>query len=63
MPISGATDDDLTSTSQEQRELDKKSEFVREPLKASVATQAARKLARLGGTIPDAEAVPRRRFR
>ena len=37
-------------------------ELVREALKAFIRREAARHLAELGGTMPDAEAPPRRRW-
>jgi Arc/MetJ family transcription regulator len=42
--------------------LQEKSALVREALKALVEREAARRLARLGGSMPDAKAPPRRRF-
>ena len=38
-----------------------KSAFVREALKALVEREAARRLARLGGSEPDLKPIPRRR--
>ncbi len=35
--------------------------LIREALKALIARESARRLARLGGTQPDIECVPRRR--
>ena len=56
-----AIDDDLLAKAQEYTGLQEKSALVREALKALVQREAARRLARLGGTIPDAKAPPRRR--
>jgi hypothetical protein len=39
-----------------------RSQIVREALKALCAREAARRLARLGGTLPDLQAPPRRHF-
>lgn len=39
-----------------------RSQIVREALKALCAREAARRLGRLGGTMPDLQAPPRRRF-
>jgi hypothetical protein len=39
-----------------------RSQIVREALKALCAREAAQRLVRLGGTMPDLEAPPRRRF-
>ena len=41
--------------------IEEKSALVREALKALVQREAARRLARLGGSDPNAEAAPRRR--
>ena len=56
-----AIDDDLLAKAQEYTGLQEKSALVREALKALVEREAARRLARLGGTIPDAKVPPRRR--
>jgi Arc/MetJ family transcription regulator len=55
-------DDDLVADAQELTGLTEKSSLVREALKALIQREAARRLARLGGTDPDAKAPPRRRF-
>jgi Arc/MetJ family transcription regulator len=57
-----AIDDDLLAKAQEYTGLQEKSALVREALKALVEREAARRLARLGGSVPDAKAPPRRRF-
>jgi Arc/MetJ family transcription regulator len=56
-----AIDDELFAKAQEYAGLKEKSAVVREALKALVEREAARRLARMGGTSPDAEAPPRRR--
>jgi Arc/MetJ family transcription regulator len=56
-----AIDEELFSNAQEYTGLKEKSALVREALKALVEREAARRLARLGGTQPDAKASPRRR--
>jgi Arc/MetJ family transcription regulator len=56
-----AIDDELFAKAQGYTGLKKKSALVREALKALVEREAARRLARLGGTQPDAKASPRRR--
>jgi Arc/MetJ family transcription regulator len=56
-----AIDDDLLAKAQEYTGLQEKSALVREALKALVQREAARRLARLGGTVPNAKAPPRRR--
>jgi Arc/MetJ family transcription regulator len=55
-------DDDLIATATEFSGLSEKSAVVRVALEAYVAREAARRLARLGGTMPDLEAPPRRRY-
>lgn len=55
-------DDDLLATAQEYTGLTEKTALVREALKALVQREAARRLALLGGSAPDFEAPPRRRF-
>ena len=57
-----AIDDELFAKAQEYAGLTEKSAVVREALKAFVEREAARSLARMGGTQPDAKAPPRRRF-
>lgn len=54
-------DDELFAEAQEYTGLQKKSEVVREALTALVQREAARRLARMGGTVPNARAPPRRR--
>jgi Arc/MetJ family transcription regulator len=56
-----AIDDELFAKAQEYTGLQQKSALVREALKALVEHEASRRLARIGGTQPDAKAPPRRR--
>jgi len=56
-----AIDDELFAKAQEYTGLQTKSALVREALKALVEREAARRLARMGGTQPDAKTPPRRR--
>ena len=56
-----ALDDELVETAQAYTGLTEKSALVREALKALVAREAARRLARLGGSEPDLRPPPRRR--
>jgi Arc/MetJ family transcription regulator len=58
-----AIDDELLAKAQEYTGLQEKSAIVREALKALVEREAARRLARLGGTEPQLRPVPRRRSR
>ena len=54
-------DDDLLATARAYTGLEEKTALVREALKALIEREAARRLARLGGSEPDLEAPPRRR--
>ena len=58
-----ALDDQLVADAQAYTGIKEKSALVREALKALIAREAARRLARLGGTEPDLVAPPRRSFR
>jgi Arc/MetJ family transcription regulator len=58
-----AIDDELFAKAQEYTGLKEKSALVCEALKALVEREAVRRLARLGGTQPEAKASPRRRPR
>ncbi|CAG2325092.1 MULTISPECIES: type II toxin-antitoxin system VapB family antitoxin [Burkholderia] len=53
-------DDALLAKAQQLTGLTEKSALVREALRALIARESARRLARLGGTEPDLESVPRR---
>jgi Arc/MetJ family transcription regulator len=56
-----AIDDELFAKAQEFAGVSEKSAVIREALKAFVEREAARRLARMGGTEPSAKAPPRRR--
>jgi Arc/MetJ family transcription regulator len=56
-------DDELLAKAQEYTGLQEKSAIVRAALKAVVEREAARRLARLGGTEPQLRPAPRRRSR
>jgi Arc/MetJ family transcription regulator len=58
-----AIDDDLLAKAREYTGLHEKSALIREALKALVEREAARRLARLGGTEPRLRPAPRRRSR
>ena len=58
-----AIEDELFAKAQKYAGVTEKSAVVRMVLKAFVEGEAARRLARLGGTEPDAKAAPRRRSR
>ena len=53
-------DDDLIATAQEYTGLTEKSALVREALKELIQREAARRLARLGGSQPQLKPIPRR---
>jgi Arc/MetJ family transcription regulator len=55
-----ALDDDLLTRAQALTGLHEKSVLVREALKALIERESARRLARLGGSEPALQAVPRR---
>ena len=54
-------DDELLAEAEEYTGIHEKSALVNEGLKALVRREAARRLARLGGTEPQLEDIPRRR--
>jgi Arc/MetJ family transcription regulator len=56
-----ALDDDLISTAQEFTGITEKTALVREALKALIEREASRRLAALGGTMPELEDIPRLR--
>ena len=58
-----ALDDELVAKAQAFSGVQEKSALVREALKALIEREAARRLARLGGTEPQLRAPPRRRWR
>ena len=58
-----AIDDELFAKAQAFAGVMEKSAVVREALKAFVERETARRLARVGGTIPNAKAPPRRRLK
>ncbi len=56
-----AIDDDLIRTAQEYTGMTEKTALVREALKSLIERESARRLAALGGTMPDLEDIPRTR--
>jgi len=56
-----ALDDELLADAEFYTGIREKSALVREALKALVEREAARRLARLGGSEPQLKPVPRRR--
>ena len=57
-----ALDDELVERAREYTGISEKTALVREALKALVEREAAHRLAALGGTMPELEDIPRRRF-
>jgi Arc/MetJ family transcription regulator len=56
-----ALDDELLAEAETYTGLREKSALVREALRALIEREAARRLARLGGSEPDLAPIPRRR--
>ena len=54
-------DDELVRTAQEFTGVTEKTVLIREALKSLIEREAARRLAALGGTMPELENIPRRR--
>lgn len=55
-----ALDDTLLARAEAFTGIHEKSSLIREALKALIERESARRLARLGGTEPDAAPIPRR---
>lgn len=55
-------DDDLMAAAAEYSGLTEKSAIVRQALKTYVSLEASRRLAKLGGSQPDFEPGPRKRY-
>jgi Arc/MetJ family transcription regulator len=55
-------DDELLADAKKYTGINETSELIRKALREMIAKEAARRLARLGGSAPDLEAPPRRRF-
>lgn len=58
-----ALDDDLVRIAQEFTGVGEKTALIREALKALIERESARRLASLGGSIPQLKKIPRRRVR
>lgn len=56
-----ALDDNLIAKAQEFTGLSERSALIREALKALIEREAARRLAKVGGTGPEMRPIPRRR--
>jgi Arc/MetJ family transcription regulator len=57
-----ALDDELIRQAQQYTGITEKAALVREALKLLVQREAARRLAALGGTMPDLKPIPRRKM-
>jgi Arc/MetJ family transcription regulator len=57
-----ALDDELVRTAQEYTGVQEKTALIREALKSLIQREAARRLAALGGTMPELEGIRRRRI-
>ena len=55
-------DDRLIAEAQELTGIRERGELLRQALKSLIAWESARRLALLGGSDPNAESAPRRRF-
>jgi Arc/MetJ family transcription regulator len=56
-------DDEMVTKAQSYTGIKEKSALIREALKALIEREAARRLARLGGSMLDLKPVPRRRMK
>jgi len=54
-------DDELLAQAQQISGLTERTQLIREALRALVQRESARRLARLGGTEPQLQPIPRRR--
>lgn len=55
-------DDELLDTAKESSGIESTKEVIHAALKAMIQREAAHRLAKLGGTMPNFKAPPRRRF-
>ncbi len=56
-------DDEMVTKAQFYTGIKEKSALIREALKALIEREAERRLARLGGSMPDLKPIPRRRLK
>jgi Arc/MetJ family transcription regulator len=61
MRVTVTLDDELVATARTYTGIEDLSALLNEALRVLIAREAARRLAQLGGTQPDAWAAPRRR--
>jgi Arc/MetJ family transcription regulator len=62
MRMTVSLDDGLVRTAQELTGISDKTALVREALKVLIHHEASRRLAALGGTMPELEDIPQRRM-
>jgi Arc/MetJ family transcription regulator len=55
-------DDDLVKTASEFTGISERTALIRKAFQALIHMEASRRLAALGGTMPDLEDIPQRRF-
>jgi len=55
-------DDELLADAMELTGIEERTALIRHALKGLIAREAGRRLARMGGSDPNATAAPRRRF-
>ena len=58
-----ALDDELLAKAKSYSGINETAALIREALKRLIEREAARRLARLGGTMPELKPIPRRRTR
>jgi len=58
-----ALDDELLEKAKRYTGINETAALIREALKRLIEREAARRLARLGGTMPELKPIPRRRTR
>ena len=61
MPTTVTLDEELLEEARRLTGISEPAELLRVALRALIARESALRLARLGGSVPDIEAVPRRR--
>ncbi|MGD0293727.1 MAG: type II toxin-antitoxin system VapB family antitoxin [Terracidiphilus sp.] len=57
-----ALDDELVRTAQEFTGIKEKTALIRDALKSLIERESSRRLAALGGTMPELKDIPRRRM-
>lgn len=62
MRVTATIDDELFEEAQDLTGIENRAEVVRAGIRALIERESARRLAKLGGTMPDLKPIPRRRF-